>query len=339
MTVLNWVGGSSTRFNDPLNWSPHAAPNATSDVTIKPAAAISIASTVDTTINSLTTNAATTLGIAGAFTINDKADPANPAGTSTNAGTINLNATSDLFLFGTFDNTGVLATVSASDLWARGTLDNSGTVRQSGDLHIGAAAAGAVVNSAGAHYTVTGAVDIVSGGPAGGTFTNDGAFVRGGGGSTDVTTAFINADSVTVGAGALNFLGGTTNVGTMTVAGAHLNIAHAISGTGTLDISGGGTLTLGGGSDSGQTVDFMASAGLLALAVPKSFNGTIGGFGTGDTVDLLKTAANHVKFAGGVLSVTNGTTSVASLHLSGPYTTANFALHTDHHGGTLILFV
>jgi len=53
----------------------------------------------------------------------------------------------------------------------------------------------------------------------------------------------------------------------------------------------------------------------------------------------VKTAANHETFAGGVLSVTNGTTSVANLHFTGPYTSASFALHTDHHGGTLISFV
>jgi hypothetical protein len=195
-----------------------------------------------------------------------------------------------------------------------------------------------VVNEAGAHYRVTGTVDLITAG-TGGTFTNDGSFVRSGMGGTDVTVAYVNQADVTVSSGSLNFLGGISNSGTMTAAGAHMTVRHAITGAGTLDISAAGTMTLGAGSDIGQTVDFLTGGGTLGLAAPGTFAGKIAGFGTGDLIDLIKTPATSEKFAAGVLTVKNGSAVIANLHFSGSYTSSSFALSSDAHGGTLIHFV
>lgn len=338
MAVLTWAGGTSGTFSNPLNWNPQQVPNTTSDVVIDPTSATTVTATSDATINSLSMNSNGTLDIASTniFAIQDVPDTANPTGTSSNAGTINLANGGDLQLAGTFDNSGLLATVANSDTWATSTFDNTGTVRQSGDLHVGnATTAGTFINESGARFTLTGVADIKHGSTAGSTFTNDGTFVHGGTGGSDVTVKFDNNGSLTVSGGRLNFLGGVANSGTMAANGAVLYARHAIGGTGKLDVSSGGKLIIASGVDHGQTVDFL-SGGVLGLASPSTFAGTIEGFAVGDTIDLIKHAATSLSFSSGVLSVMNGSTTVASLHFSGSYTTSDFKLSSDLHNGALI---
>jgi hypothetical protein len=340
MTTLTWVGGSSSSFSDKKNWSPQTVPNASSDARIAPSAATAIAAG-DSTINSLTTNANTTLtiGATHSFTILDKPDAANPTGTSVNGGTIVLNSAADLFLSGTFDNTGRLATKANSDVWLRGTLDNTGAIQQSGDVHVGnASVAGSLVNAAGAHWSINGNVDVVGGTAAGSRLSNAGTLTRNGLGVTDVTVATINSGNVTVGSGTLEFLRGLKNTGTMTASGATLFISRPIAGTGALDITANGTLHLVKGTGAGQTVDFTGT-GTLDLNTPSVFGGTIAGFGASDLIDLIKTPATGATFSGGVLSVHNGGATVASLHFSGNYSTASFLVTSDNHGDSLIHFV
>jgi len=86
-------------------------------------------------------------------------------------------------------------------------------------------------------------------------------------------------------------------------------------------------------------VDFLTTSGLMDLTAPLGFAGTVAGFGTGDTIDLINTAETSFNFAAGVLTVKNGTAVVASLKFAGTYTTADFALTTDNNGGHLITFV
>ena len=339
MAIITWVGGSSNNFNDKLNWSPQSVPVATSDVVIAPVAATSIIAANDT-INSLTTNANTTLSVTATdtFTILDHSTAQNPTGTSINGGTLLLNSACDLFLSGTFDNTGVLTTQAASDVWLTGTLLNIGTVNQRGDFNVGnSTTAGRVVNHVGGHWTITGNVDVVNGGAAGSTLSNAGTLARAGSGVTDVGVTTINSGKVSVGSGQMEFLRPVTNTGTMaaTGTGASLWIDRAISGTGKIDISGGGAVHLLQGADAGQHVQFLG-AGALDLNAPGVFAGIIGGFTSHDLIDLVKTPATAATFASGVLTVQNGAATVASLHFAGAYTSANFNLTTDNHGGTLI---
>ena len=84
------------------------------------------------------------------------------------------------------------------------------------------------------------------------------------------------------------------------------------------------------------TVDFLKDNGLLDLQVPIDFKATIEGFVNGDRIDLLKTPATGESFRSGVLTVQNGSATVAELHFTGSYTTDSFHLVSDSHGGTLI---
>ncbi len=120
-----------------------------------------------------------------------------------------------------------------------------------------------------------------------------------------------------------------------------LNEAGRVSGSQkTVSISKGDTLTLADPARfSVHSVDFApGGSGTLKFGDAKSFGGTIAGFNSGDTIDLLKMIARGRSFTGGAL--TPGTASGAiGLTFAGSYTTANFAVGSDGKGGTDICFV
>ncbi len=70
-----------------------------------------------------------------------------------------------------------------------------------------------------------------------------------------------------------------------------------------------------------------------------AFKGHIAGFGASDTIDLTKTTETGYTFGNGVLTVTNGSATVASLNFTGSYTTSSFTLSPDGHTGTFIKFL
>jgi hypothetical protein len=164
-------------------------------------------------------------------------------------------------------------------------------------------------------------------------------------GNLSVTGKLSDAGAVTVAAGgvlqstgAISFLGAVTNNATIDASSGLIGFASAVAGTGTLEVGSTGTLSLLAGSGAGQTVDFLAGTGLLELTQATAFNGYIGGFGAGDKIDLVNTGETGFHYAGGVLTVMDGSATVASLHFTGSYTTGSFTLMGDNHGGTLITF-
>jgi hypothetical protein len=336
MSILNWIGGHSLNFLDKLNWTPRQTPNSTSDCQVNPASATSISVANDATINSLDMNASATLSVVSTntFTILGRPDSSNATGASTNSGKIALGSAGDLFLDGLFTNAGTLNTAATSDVWVNSSLSNHGTVNQSGDFTIGQSHTGAVTNSA--TWSITGAVDIAKG-AAGGTFTNEGTLTRTGTGVSDVAVATTNSGKVSVNQGTLEFSSTVANTGTMTATSSVLQLDQAASGVGALDIGSGGVVNIQKGADSGQTVDYLGT-GKLALDTPGTFAGHISGFGGSDVIDLVSKGATSTSFSGGVLTVLDGSTAVAHLKFNGSYTSKNFTLSSDAHGGTLIHF-
>ena len=124
---------------------------------------------------------------------------------------------------------------------------------------------------------------------------------------------------------------------TLNVGGA-LTIAGTASGGGTAVIENGATLTADG-TLSLTAVQFASGAESLVLGSPTSVTSTLAGFGTGDTIDLVKLVANGESFANGTLTLLSGSKQVAQLTLAGSYTSNNFTLTSDGHGGTDIGFV
>ena len=176
-------------------------------------------------------------------------------------------------------------------------------------------------------------------GVGGSTFTNVGTVT-----STSVAGTFdvkyANGGLTTAAAGTLSFLGAISNTGTFDAAGGEISIAKIVTGkAGALEVSAASTLALLGGAAVGQTADFLATSGALDLGNPLNFAGTIDGFGGSDVIDLLKTVSTSETFAAGVLTVQDSGVTVASLHLGGSYSTADFMLSSDNNGGTNITYV
>jgi hypothetical protein len=122
---------------------------------------------------------------------------------------------------------------------------------------------------------------------------------------------------------------GAVFVGTVDGAGG-TDVLELAAGTGNTTLSGLGTNFV-----NFETVVFDAHAG-WTVTLDDPFTGTILGFTAGDILDLAGRAATGVTYSGGVLTVQNGGTVVAAVNLAGSYTTADFSIGSDGHGGTNI---
>jgi hypothetical protein len=171
----------------------------------------------------------------------------------------------------------------------------------------------------------------------GDSFTNAGT-ITADAATQSFAVSVVNSGLVSASSGTLAFLGAIKNTGVMNATGAEISASKCVSGAGSLDIGTGGTMALLNGAAAGQTTDFLSGAGSLDLGNPLNFLGTIDGFAGSAVIDLLNTAETGYNFAGGVLTVTDGSTTVANLHFGGSYTNADFAFGSDGHGGTLITF-
>jgi len=137
-------------------------------------------------------------------------------------------------------------------------------------------------------------------------------------------------------------LNGDGVIGIYAAPGTTLQISQALSGaTGAATIGSGATLDLL--SADSASVTFQASTGILELADPAAFSGTIFGFtGTtlsdSDQIDLqdIKFSSVHDSFSGGILSIGDGSGDSASLDFNGTYTPSSFQLASDSSGGTIV---
>ncbi len=144
--------------------------------------------------------------------------------------------------------------------------------------------------------------------------------------------------SEVVGAGAIS-AATIANAGLIVASGGTLVANSSVTGTGTMHINSGASLQLGGSVASSQTIVFEAGAHTLSLADAAGVGARILDFAAGDAVDLLGSAATTLSYAGGALTVDDGSTKVAKLAIRGSYTSANFKLASDGHGGSLISYV
>jgi hypothetical protein len=260
-------------------------------------------------------------------------------------GTLAADAGATLLLSegGTFN--GTLAGAGTVEISTALTLSGSAALDAATMIdtaNITLAASTALIEAAGSTFDLTAATTktkLTLSGPGSASFTNAGNVVANGLGTASVSVAFINSGNVSVGSGTLAFLGAVTNTGTIDASAGVLSIKTTVGGTGTLEVGAAGTLSLLLGAGTGQTVDFLASTGLLDLTKPIDFKGTIDGFGGSDKIDLLKAPETSFTFSNGVLTVKDGTKTEASLHFGGSYTQSDFSLTSDGHGGTFITFV
>jgi hypothetical protein len=168
------------------------------------------------------------------------------------------------------------------------------------------------------------------------SFTNDGTLAASGTGTVAVSAATVNAGMITAGNGTLQFLADLTNDGTITVTGGIVQVGTLLAGNGTVDIGAGASASLLAGAASTQTVDFTSGTGELVIKAPLAFLAVIAGFGSNDVIQLTKTAETGYSFGNGALTITDGTSIVASLTFAGSYTQQDFSVTENAHGNTII---
>jgi hypothetical protein len=141
--------------------------------------------------------------------------------------------------------------------------------------------------------------------------------------------------------GAGTITGGVANAGLVEARNGLLDITGAITGTGALQVDLKSSLELGGDAanqtiafDNGLPGNAALARPILILDQPGGSFGTITGMALGDTIDLENTAATSDSYSGGVLTVFDGTTVVATLTIAGSFTGDIFALSSDGKGGT-----
>ena len=108
------------------------------------------------------------------------------------------------------------------------------------------------------------------------------------------------------------------------------NMVSQVTGTGQIQIAAGGDLSTGA-VGSGQTIAFTGAGGSLDLSSGSLdsagvYDARISGFAAGDVIDYVGAITQATYNAGnGVLSLLNGSTVVAKLHLVGDYAGASFS--------------
>ena len=142
--------------------------------------------------------------------------------------------------------------------------------------------------------------------------------------------------------GALTLNGITVNNGTFTTDPSSIVYNAPVTGTGTIDISAGSTVTFNASVSSGQSVVFQANTGTLDLGAPDSFAATVFGTQAGDVIDFTGIAPASVTgatlAAGNVLQLTGASGPLAQVQLDPNQSFAGDFFHAaaDGGGGTVV---
>ena len=240
----------------------------------------------------------------------------------------------------------VAGSADASGLVVYGgaALNDSGIITQDGAVTLGSGADTAVVNiAASGTYDFLADVNLAANGNV--IVNNAGLFEKTGGtAASTVQMTVDNTGTIAVASGTLAFAGNLLNDGLMRVAGGELLVSQSLAAdanrSGTIRIAGSGEALLQGAASSAEAIVFAGGAGILGLVQPTRIGGTMSGFGRGDTIDLVGATftpgVDLVSFAGQVLTITNGGTTIAQLNLAGNYSAPNFQLADDGAHGTAI---
>ena len=122
---------------------------------------------------------------------------------------------------------------------------------------------------------------------------------------------------------------------TLAADGGELTFKQAITGTGALDAGAGGTLAVDASAASSLSMAFTGAGATLDLASPSTFAAAISGFAASDVIELVGIRATGVTLGSNdVLTVKNGSATVATLQLIGSYTGDTFSVAKDEGGGT-----
>jgi hypothetical protein len=354
------------------NWSPAQVPGASDTATIGVAGVITVTSNADVTVGTTIVDDNMTLAIDAntTFHTTDGSTQAQGVIRVNNGGTFELGKDSSAT---TFTNVGTVKLEGGSattDLTIAGNLTLSGGVGNS-EIKTNtnqAASAGFIIAGDGVSSptltlassetidtiggtTVISALTLtletnasifVNGGTAiiatgTNTVTNNGGQLRAvGSGELFIDSPVNNASGfIDAGGGDFGFEGGT------------IVISAAVTGaSSTVGISGYGVLELASGGSVASVVQLQGTGNTLRVDTGTSqVAAGISGAVAGDNLDLAFqsfAAGDHAAWtqtsgSGGTLALLDGSnTTLATLSLSGQYTSANFAAASDGHGDTLV---
>ncbi len=300
-------------------------------VAIDAGASLSGAGSLTSSIN----DAGTLTAAGGVLTVNGKI---SGGGTLSAAAGAVLNLADGGSFTGDLGGMGTVEISTALSL-DQGAAFSAATTEETANVSLDANTALSLAAGAALDMTAASSATVALQGPSTSSFTNNGNIVGNGAGTAELNVAVINNANVSVGSGTLSFLSTLTNNGTIDASAGLLSVKDTVGGTGILQIGATGTISLLLGAGTGQSVDFLASSGLLDLTKPIDFTGMITGFAGSDVIDLLKAPATSYGFSNNVLTIDNGTTTEASLHFSSGYSLADFSISSDMNGGTFIKFV
>ena len=227
-------------------------------------------------------------------------------GTAGGDGHVTIGDNSELLVYGTASVGGVgvgqVIVGETADETALFALTDTLSVNATGQITLG-----------GAHATVRApTIDVAPGGGVSGAGTLSGDR----GGNETVVPASIHND------------------GTIEASSGNLLLYGDVTGTGTLSVASGATLTLEGSVTSSQTLVFGPNAKVV-ITDPSAFHGTIAGFGQGDMLELGGTDASSAAWSEGVLTVDPAPGPIL-LNLAGNYGSNTFSVQSDGLGGTNI---
>jgi hypothetical protein len=222
--------------------------------------------------------------------------------------------------FGTYQlDAGSSWTLSGTNVIDGGeALTDAGIVNQGASLTVGSGStASSLVISNGGTWTIDGSIGIGLGGTAISTLKVIGTLVKSGAGGTSIIQL------------------STLDLGVIEAATGKLDFKRTMSGSGALRVDAGATLELDSSARRTLLMVFGGASATLALKAPTKFAATISGFAVSDTIDLLKIIATGARInAKDQLVIVDGTTTVATLKLTGTYTGSIFTIGSDGHGGT-----
>ena len=118
-------------------------------------------------------------------------------------------------------------------------------------------------------------------------------------------------------------------------------LTGSIFGTGAISIGAGAQLTLDG-PVSAASIKFLSGGDEKLLlgspgGIPTPIPGTFSGFAAGDLIDFVNLSIYSFTYANGMLTLQENRGTLV-LHFAGSLTSANFALKSDGHSGTDIVF-
>jgi hypothetical protein len=233
------------------------------------------------------------------------------AGTSTLAGLVN----------GAGGVSAANATLNSLTVGGTTGVTLTGTATQTGTVTIGdtTGSAASLTIAKGATWSIGGSYNILRGTATSSNLSVAGTLIKSGASGTS-TIALATVDT-----GAIEAAAGT------------LDLTNALSGAGGLRIDSGAALEVDGTAAKSLTATFNGATATLALASPSTFAATIAGFAATDTIDLLKITATGARInAKDQLIILSGSTTVATLTLTGTYTNASLSVGSDGKGGTKI---